>query len=112
VIATLLAMRRNDVVKLLTVAAPLSLDAWVDSSGLSQLDTSLDPMKQTGFPAELAAVHLAGGRDTLVPTSVIARFVSRHGGKLSVQPDYDHTCCWLRDWPEILEKFHAADRGD
>lgn len=103
VLATLLAQRRDDVEKLITVAAPVSVAEWVAWHGVTPLDGSLDP---AGEPmAQLhRAIHFVGGADTVTPPAVLARFAKRSGGYLRVVPEFDHQCCWSRDWRRLLEE--------
>lgn len=102
VIAALLAMRRDDVDSLVTVAAPLSLAGWVARHGLSPLEDALDPVRLDAPQALPPAVHFAGAEDDVVPPSVMAEFTKRHGGRLETIAGFDHDCCWVRDWPALL----------
>jgi len=102
VIATLLAARRQDVQQFVTVAAPLRLKAWVTHHAVTPLIGS-DPESLTGtLPS---AVHFVGGRDRVVPPEIVAPFAARTLGRLVVLPDYDHACCWSRDWPQLLKEL-------
>jgi len=107
VIATLLAARRNDVDALVTVAAPLSLAAWVAVHEATPLRGSLDPGELGENARFRHGVHFVGSEDRTVPPSVVERFVRRMGGRMERLPGYDHDCCWLRDWPALLKT--AAD---
>lgn len=103
VIAALLAMRRDDVAALVTVAAPLSLEDWTRLHDLSPLEGAPDPLAQhTARPVD--ATHFAGGRDEVVPPAIVGDFVRRRGGRLETIPDFDHDCCWVRDWPQLLQR--------
>lgn len=103
VIAALLAMRRNDVDSLVTIAAPLSLSDWTAVHGLSPFEDASDPLLvQTALSAQ--AVHFAGGGDTVVPLAIVEAFVRRRGGRLETVADFDHDCCWARDWPILLQR--------
>ncbi len=101
VLAALLAVRRRDVVGLITVAAPLRVAAWTSHHGVTPLD-GLDPdtLDGRGPPA----VHFAGEKDEIVPVDVIAPHARRAGARLAVIPGFDHHCCWVRDWPRLLEE--------
>lgn len=107
VIAVLLAARRHDVESLITIAAPLAVSEWVAWHGASPLTGSLDP-------AELAvqlppAVHFVGQKDKIVPVSVVEKFINRNGGRMLAMRDYDHDCCWARDWVELLGHVSAME---
>lgn len=109
VIAVLLAMRRDDVAGLITVAAPLSLSAWTAAHGLSALERALDPLDQAAAPPA-GSVHFAGGRDEVVPPAIIEGFVRRRGGRLEVLAEFDHDCCWARDWPILLRRARKEEK--
>jgi hypothetical protein len=102
VLATLLAARRTDVVQLVTVAAPLAVTEWTAWHKVTPLLGSIDPAMavQGQLPP---ATHFVGGRDSVVPPRLVAIFAARTGGNLHEVPDFDHQCCWSRDWRQLLE---------
>ena len=104
VVAALLAMRRDDVTDWVTVAAPLALTAWTRVQGLTPLAGSLDPMTQPTTAIMRKATHFAGADDAVVPPEIVARFVGAHGGRLELLADFDHDCCWARDWAQLLRR--------
>ncbi|WP_126443830.1 alpha/beta hydrolase [Sulfuricystis multivorans] len=90
-LAVLLAQRRQDVSSVVTLMAPLAVEAWTRRLDISPL-TGLDPM---GGPAlSIPAIHVAGGRDEIVPPAVIAAAVPALGGEYRLWPQADHAC-----WP-------------
>lgn len=101
VMAMLLAARREDVAQVITVAAPLRLSAWTTRHGLSPLSGRDPDTLERRWPP---AVHFAGARDEVVPLDIVAEFARRSGGRLVAMPDFDHHCCWSRDWPRLLEE--------
>jgi pimeloyl-ACP methyl ester carboxylesterase len=101
VLAALLAARREDVVQLVTVAAPLPVAAWTAHHGLTPLE-GLDPDTLDG--RRPPAVHFAGEKDDVVPAHILASFSRRRSERLVVVPGFDHHCCWARDWPRLLEE--------
>lgn len=102
VIAALLALRRPDIVEVVTIAAPLALADWTAHHGISPLAGSLDPLGEAGHLPQ--GIHWVGGRDKTVPPAIVAGFVARKGGRLATMPDFDHECCWTRDWPALLSR--------
>ena len=102
-LATLLAARRDDVEQLVTVAAPLAVAEWTALHQLTPLAASLDPMAEARGRLP-PATHLVGGRDEVVPERLVAAFVERNGGRVQVVPEFDHRCCWSRDWRRLLEE--------
>lgn len=104
-IAALLAARREDVDKLVTVAAPLALDAWTLLHGVSKLEGSLDPAAMGKVGTGTMAVHFVGERDKVVPPALVEVYAAIRGERVVRVPDNDHECCWARDWPRLLEEL-------
>lgn len=104
VLATLLAARRSDVERLVTVASPLAVAEWAAWQQATPLLGSLDPAADVKLPLP-PATHFVGGRDSVVPPHVVAPFAARSGGRLRTVPEFDHQCCWSRDWPRLLEEI-------
>ena len=105
VIAGLLSARRSDVDRVVTVAAPLDVRAWTDHHAVSPLASSFVPDALEPDGAPLCAFHLHGGRDVIVPPAVVEAYRrrnAREGLRFFTVPDFDHRCCWARDWPELL----------
>ena len=98
VIAAVLAARRSDVSALITVASPLSLDAWTSALELSALPHCINPAHYAQQLASIPQVHLVGSGDEIVPISVVNDFMRRlpegHQATVIVMPDADHRCCW------------------
>ncbi|MDD4928561.1 MAG: alpha/beta hydrolase [Gallionella sp.] len=105
VIAALLAARRSDVESLITVAAPLAVSTWIVWHGATPLTGSLDPSESGGRLPQ--GLHFAGGQDKIVPVSVVEEFVRRKGGRMQIRSDFDHDCCWVRDWAVSLAGISA-----
>lgn len=103
VIAALLAKRRQDVVQLTTVAAPLAVAQWTAHHGVSALKASLDPMDENP-QRQIPQYHLVGGKDKIVPPAVVEAYALRHGGQVRRIPDFDHQCCWSREWRQLLNQ--------
>ncbi len=105
-IATILAARRNDVVRLVTVAANLDIAYWTEHQGLAPLTGSLDPARDAApLLGTVEQLHFAGAEDRTVGADVVRSFISRlppgSPARLIEVPHYSHSCCWARDWPSL-----------
>jgi hypothetical protein len=115
-LAVLVAARRDDVVALVTVSAPLDLGFWAENGRMTPLHGSLNPIDVAHQLDRLPQRHYAGGRDRVVPQEVIRRFVAAiprpTRARLEIQAGYSHGCCWERDWPDLARvpwlKEHAS----
>ena len=97
-VATLVAARRTDVIRLITVAAMLDMNQWVHQKNLTPLDGSLNPADFEKALASIPQTHWVGGKDTIVPKEVAfayaKHFPAANKPEIIVVPDFDHSCCW------------------
>jgi pimeloyl-ACP methyl ester carboxylesterase len=100
--AALMAMRRNDVSCLVTIAAPLDTDAWTDAMRVSRLDLSLNPADDADKLRNVRQSHFRGLNDKLVPPATSRRFLERVAGATVIDKEkFDHQCCWGDEWREL-----------
>ncbi len=103
VVAALMAGAFPMTRRLVTVAAPLDLDAWARLHHYSPLEGSIDPSRQSPLPDSVIQLHLAGADDSVVPDYLIEPFVMRQGRANFVKvPGVDHYCCWDAVWAGIV----------
>ncbi len=106
-IATLVAARRSDVTRLVTVAGNLDHQAWTKLHRLSPLTGSLNPADAWPLLADLPQLHFVGGQDSNVGRAVAAsyqaRFPDAKRPQLRVIEEFDHACCWVERWSELYE---------
>jgi len=97
-IATLIAARRTDVAKLITVAAMLDMKQWIDQESLTPLYGSLDPALEWKNLLSIPQTHWVGGKDIIVRKEVAFAFANHFPlakrPTIKVVPNFDHTCCW------------------
>lgn len=104
-IAALVAARRSDVARLVTVAGNLDHQAWTKLHHLSPLTGSLNPADAWPALAGLPQLHFIGKQDRNVGREVAAsyqaRFPAQQRPELRVIDGFDHSCCWVEQWPEL-----------
>lgn len=112
-LAALLARDLQPTVFLVTVAANLDTDLWIDLQGFLPLTGSLNPFHYRDETAQIPQLHLAGLQDESVPIAVTRSYTAGLDAQFyRYYPDFDHACCWLELWPEILaEKPWSATGG-
>lgn len=105
-IATLLAARRKDVIQLITVAAILDTDVWVQQNRLTPLYGSLNPANEWKNLVSIPQTHWVGGNDKVVPKAVADAFAKRfpviNKPNIIVVPNFDHACCWSTNWTPTI----------
>lgn len=107
-LAALVAARRSDCAGLVTVAGVLDHRAWTRADGVGDLAYSLNPADEADRLIGIPQIHYIGGKDRQVPVaqakSYAAYFPSGRRPRIEVMPDYDHECCWPRDWPRLSSR--------
>lgn len=110
-IAALVAARRNDIDRLVTVAGNLDPRAWAEQQGLRPLDGSLDPVDDVRQLTGISQWHFVGGRDTVVPAALTRSFADRFppAQRPAVIPidEFGHACCWADRWPALWTTYLA-----
>lgn len=104
-VAALLAARRHDVVRLVTVAGNLDHSAWTRHHGIMPLTGSLNPADERKGLASIPQIHFAGSKDRVVPLEITRQFVSglppATPAQVRVMAGYDHSCCWSENWADL-----------
>jgi len=110
-VALLVAARRTDARRVVTVAGVLDTEAWTRNDGMTPLAGSLNPADEAALLADIPQIHFAGGDDAVVPAAVArsyaARFPPGRHPAIRVIAASDHTCCWADRWPELLRQIDA-----
>lgn len=105
-VAALIAARRSDVERLITVAGNVDHRAWTSYHGLQPLSGSLNPADDLASLSDIPQWHFAGGRDTTVPPALIQAYANRfppdQRPHVRVEPEFGHRCCWAEQWPRLL----------
>ncbi len=106
-LAVLLAPHVQSVHDVVTVAANLDTQAWTLARHFSPLSGSLNPATDLAAPS---VPHLAlhGLRDEVVPMTTLSGFIQHHPDTRWLRvAQYDHVCCWERDWPQLWQQINA-----
>lgn len=107
-LAVLVAERTENVAAVVTLGANLDIDAWAQQHRYLPLSTSLNPAaSEREHPWR--EIHLSGARDTVVPTATTAAYFEKYpAAKHWILADYDHVCCWVKDWPAMFARIQNA----
>lgn len=108
-VAALVAARRTDVVRLITVAGNLDHRAWTALHRVTPLSGSLNPADERAALKHLPQWHLAGGADRVVPPAIAQEFISGFAApsrpQVIVMPGYTHACCWAEHWAALWPRL-------
>jgi len=108
-VAALLAARRRDVVRLVTIAGNLDHNAWAKHHKVNPLSGSLNPVDVRAALASIPQIHFVGMEDMIMPPKITKGFVSglpRYSEtNVVVIPEYNHHCCWDKNWKYLWAKF-------
>ena len=95
-----------------TIGAPLDIDAWADLHRYTRLHGSLNPARRP-LRRQADELHLLGSADRVAPPAVSERYyASRPWARSILVRDAGHTECWLDMWPEILAMAAQLAAGD
>ena len=112
-LAALLARRLQPPVFLLTIAANLDTNLWTGLRGFLPLEGSLNPIDYRLEIAQIPQLHLVGLQDHTVPISVTESYTAGLDTQyVRRYPEFDHFCCWVQLWPEILAEKPWANSGE
>lgn len=105
-VAALLAARRDDVTRLVTVAGNLDHHAWTAHHHVEPLSGSLNAADVADRLAHLPQTHYVGAKDRVIPSTLAQLWpraiIGPQAANLHVIPDADHACCWVKQWPELF----------
>jgi len=111
VVATLVAARRSDVVRVITVAANLDLPSWTAYHHVTPLTQSLNPRDFAEQLSRVRQVAFVGERDEVVPPALIEPYRAALGPKSPLAvvsvAGFSHECCWSERWPALLREARA-----
>jgi len=111
-LAMLIAAKIPEVTHVVTVAGNLDTDGWTAHHGYSRLYTSLNPAAQPDLPERILQWHLVGGRDSIVPPSIVRGYILDQKNALGIQvQSYNHGCCWESLWGSIAKGIASSSSG-
>jgi pimeloyl-ACP methyl ester carboxylesterase len=107
-VAALVAARRNDVDKLVTVAGNLDHRAWTAWHRVSPLNESLNPADAWQALQPVPQLHLVGAEDRIIPPAIVdsyrRHFPATAKPAMRIIDGFDHHCCWAGQWPALMQE--------
>lgn len=107
-IAALVAARRQDVSRFVSVAGNLDTSAWTSLHHIEALTGSLNPADEWPRLQHISQMHFVGGKDTNITPEIVnayrMHFPAGKRPETRVLPDFNHACCWLEQWPALMDE--------
>ncbi len=100
-IAALIASRRDDVKKLITVAGNLNYQLFTKIHNLTPMSGSIDPITVAKQIKSTPQLHYVGGDDRIVPQQIASSF----SNKVEVIAGVTHTS-WAEKWETLLTDIY------
>ena len=97
VIALLLANKRSDITKVITVASNIDTDAWVKYHDITPLHVK-NPALLSEKLKSIAQIHYVGSDDEIVPLAITQSYIShfpvKNSSEVHIVDGFTHYCCW------------------
>lgn len=107
-LAVLMGERLPSTAAVITLAGNLDIEAWTDHHGYLPLSESLNPARSS-IAHPWPEIHLLGAADSVVPPATTAGYFTHFpDAQRRSFRSYDHTCCWLANWPRLFLELQAA----
>ncbi len=107
-VAALLAARRDDITRLITVAGNLDHQAWTSHHKISPLTGSFNPADYRLKLTKVKQIHFVGSDDKIMPPFLARDFIAglpnSANAKVIAIPNQSHGCCWESIWTELMIK--------
>jgi dienelactone hydrolase len=107
-IAALLAARRSDVARIVTVAGNLDIAASAAHHRVPALAASLNPADDWARLQSIPQLHFVGEKDRVAPPKLAEAYADRFPGArrpaIRVVPEFTHSCCWAAEWPRLARE--------
>lgn len=108
-LAMLLAGRLPETTAVVTLAANLDIDRWVELHGYTPMRSSLNPARLESLPQRIKQLHFVGTDDRNVPSNLLRGGLrTQEHAEVIELPDVDHSCCWEQRWPNLLQRLYGS----
>lgn len=108
-IASLVAIKRDDIKLLISVAGNLDTDFWTYTNSYTSLYGSLNPANYTKKLEHISQVHLIGKDDNIVSKEVFFSYYNKFKNKKNIDfmllDGFTHSKKWLDNWNKILKNI-------
>ena len=97
---------------LVTIAANLDIEAWVEHHGYAPLSGSLNPAREPPLRPTIKQFHFFGADDDNVPAALARPVISRQdNANIEVVAGFGHKCCWPEIWADNIARINRLARS-
>ena len=105
-LAMLLAARLPRIRAVVSLAGNLDPDAWARLHQYSPLTGSLNPALGPALPDTITQIYFLGAADRNIPPTLFpVTLLQQNNVRMILVEEYNHRCCWLRDWRSLLSQI-------
>lgn len=109
-LAVLLAQQMPQVTRILTLGANLDHTAWTNFHNTPALSGSVNAATNNRRVSG-QELHLYGQDDREVPAALNQKYFDNNpSANIGIIDNFDHSCCWLEQWPDILNAWESSSR--
>jgi dienelactone hydrolase len=112
-VAALVAAKRVDVERVVTIAGNLDHHAWTTHHHIRALVGSLNPANEIEALRRIPQRHFVGGKDRNITPELVRAYTNRFPAEqrpvIYIEPEFDHHCCWAEQWPTLWRKIQASN---
>ncbi len=105
-LAALIAIKRDDIDTLRTVAGNIDVSAFNSLHNVSQMPQSLNPADQAYKLSQIPQRHFIGENDKIVPPAIFKSFKSKAGVSdcinYTIVPNTTHSKGWENNWKYLM----------
>lgn len=110
-VAALVAARRTDVERLVTIAGNLDHRAWTTYQRIESLTGSLSPVDYIEALSTIPQWHYVGAMDDNITPLLVQGFAEHFPVSkrpvVRIESSFDHRCCWVEQWPRLWQESLA-----
>ncbi len=96
-LSLLLATKRDDIEKVITIASNIDTEKWTSYHNITPLE-SINPASLNSRLKAVKQIHFVGELDKIVPSLIVESYISNFENKDNIKQyiikDFTHSCCW------------------
>lgn len=105
-LAMLVATEIKEITNIVTINANINPREWTQHHGYTPLFGSLNPIDYFQTIEQIHQLNLIGEQDKNIPYSTWLKQLNKPANsEVRIIPNFTHSCCWKKLWPNILNEI-------